>query len=184
MSVLWLIVSVCEWWFATAVCANKTVSFFLLSYIILFSKWVNVCDCCQLTWLPEAASGCPVLSANTPMSSRLGGPAASGYWEPPAPVLSSPITEQNLAPRTSSKHTANGTFIYLPSCNPFPQHPSFTGIRGAISRSPIATVVHVSGGGRGDNFLMMSPCHGDWQSVAKKMKLVLRCQDPTGTGFW
>lgn len=53
---------------------------------------------------------------------------------------------------------ANGTFIYLSSRPPPPppQHPSFTGIRSAISRSPMATAGLVN---ERDNFLMMSPCH-------------------------
>lgn len=52
-------------------------------------------SCCRLTWLPEAASGCPVRSANTPVSSRVGGPRLQ--WKPPPPstppTLGSPITE-------------------------------------------------------------------------------------------
>ena len=98
-------------------------------------------------------------SGGSPLHRATGSPPP-----PPMPRLSSPITEQNLAPRTSSKHTANGTFIYLPSC-PRPQQPSFTGIRSAISRSPMATVGLVN---QGDNFLMMSPCHGDRRRVAKR----------------
>lgn len=102
-----------------------------------------MCGCCQLTWLPETMSGGPVHSANTPMSSKTGGSFCKELLG--APMLSSSITEQNLAQRTSSKHTANGTFICSPSC-PLPQQPSFTGICSAISRGPMATASLVNEG--------------------------------------
>lgn len=122
-------------------------------------------DCLLLPFVPHRPlflmSECVrLLSARMAPRGRIGVPRSfskhtnvlqsggSCYWEPPPPrpMLSSPITEQNLAPRTSSKHAANGTFIYLPLRNPLPQHPSFTGIRSAISRSPMATVGLVNGG--------------------------------------
>ncbi|KAI3359748.1 hypothetical protein L3Q82_014124, partial [Scortum barcoo] len=72
-------------------------------------------------------------------------------------------------PRSFSKHanvfqrrqanTLQMALLFTCLCTaPIPQHPSFTGIRGAISRSPMATVGLVNGG---DNFLMMSPGHGE-----------------------
>lgn len=72
------------------------------------------------------------------------------YWEPretpvppapPAPPkLSSPIMEQSLAQRMSSKHDANRTFYLLALTFPSPNlQPSFPGSHGAICRGPMAT---------------------------------------------
>lgn len=111
---------------------------------------------CRLTWLPEAASGCPVRSANTPMSSRVGGPLLQ--WKPPStpsPTLGSPITE--FGSEDVKQTRCKWHFYLLVFASPSPsQHPSFTGIRSAISRSPMATAGLVN---EGDNFLMMSPRH-------------------------
>lgn len=92
------------------------------------------------------------------------------------PMLRSPITEQNLALRTSSKHTAKGTFIYLPS-RPLPQQPSFTRICSAISSRPMATACQ-----KGNKFLMMSLCHGDWRSIARRWSWDVRM--PMGPIFF
>lgn len=70
---------------------------------------------CQLTWPPETMSGGPCsFSKHADVFQSRGWSFCTELLG--APVLSSSITEQNLAQRTSSKHTANGTFICLSSC--------------------------------------------------------------------
>lgn len=83
-------------------------------------------SCCRLTWLPEAASGCPVRSANTPASSRVGGPRLQ--WKPPPPLHTANARQPNnrvwLRGRQANT-LANGTFIYLSSRPPPPPPTSF-----------------------------------------------------------
>lgn len=83
-------------------------------------------SCCRLTWLPEAASGCPVRSANTPVSSRVGGPRLQ--WKPPPPLHTANARQPNnrvwLRGRQANT-LANGTFIYLSSRPPPPPPTSF-----------------------------------------------------------
>lgn len=82
-------------------------------------------SCCRLTWLPEAASGCPVRSANMPVSSRVGGPRLQ--WKPP-PLHTANARQPNnrvwLRGRQANT-LANGTFIYLSSRPPPPPPTSF-----------------------------------------------------------
>lgn len=181
MSVLWLIISVCEWWFAAAVCSYKTVSFFLLSRLVLFSYWVNVRGCCQLAWLPEAASDCPVRSANTPVSSRVGGPAARSHWEPPS--AQQPNNGAELGSEDVKQTHCKWHFYLLAFTSPPPT--TF------IYWDPQCHFQEPHGNGRpcqrGDNFLMMSPCHGDRRPVAERWSSFWDVGIPmehTKVGFW
>lgn len=158
-SILCLIISVCEWLFAAEVCLYNTVSFFLLSPIVVFSQCVAAV--CSYS-LHRGHVGEPLFIQQTRQYPPEWGVLLQRATGSP-PMLRSLITQQNLALRMSSKHTANGTFICLPS-RPLPQQPSFTGILSAISSHPMETVGSCQ---QGDNFLMMSPCHGVRRSVAK-----------------
>lgn len=72
------------------------------------------------------------------------------------PTLGSPITEFGSEDVKQTRLQMALLFTCLRVPLPPPQHPSFTGIRSAISRSPMATAGLVN---EGDNFLMMSPRH-------------------------
>lgn len=82
----------------------------------------------------------------------------NGSPPPPStpPTLGSPITEFGSEDVKQTRLQMALLFTCLRVPLPPPQHPSFTGIRSAISRSPMATAGLVN---EGDNFLMMSPRH-------------------------
>lgn len=171
--------SVCEWRLSAEVCSYKTVSFFLLSYIVLFSQWVNVCVCCRLTWLPEAVLGRPVRSANTHQGCR----------EIEGRLGAVPNNGAEFGPEERQANTPQMALLF--TCLRVPTPPRslhFNGIRSAISRSPMATTGPCQRGGQLSHDVTMPWWLACWRKLMKicdittPNEVIFSCKN-TNSGF-
>ena len=152
MSVLWLIISVCE-------CCSLLRQDCLPLPFVHSRPLFLMGECAKLLsahMAPGGRVGVPCSLCKHANVLQSGGSTAAMEAPPSTPpTLSSPITEFGSEDVKQTRCKWHFYLLVFASPSP-PQHPSFTGIRSAISRSPMATAGLVN---EGDNFLMMSPRH-------------------------